>query len=52
MDEHILTEVSVVEIDLARAIAFVSDAAQGAIDTFIGIVRNNHSGKSVTGIYI
>ncbi len=50
MAEHILTEVSTVEIDIARAIAFVSDAAQGAIDTFIGTVRNNHSGKSVTGI--
>jgi len=48
--QNIFTEISRVEINPARAIEFVSDASQGAIDTFIGIVRNNHSGKKVTGI--
>ncbi|HRK98381.1 MAG: molybdenum cofactor biosynthesis protein MoaE [Alphaproteobacteria bacterium] len=50
MTEHILTEISTTVIDPAKAISFVSDPIQGAIDTFIGIVRNHHEGRNVTGI--
>ena len=32
------------------AVQHVMDASHGAIDTFVGTVRNHHEGKSVTGI--
>lgn len=35
---------------LEDAVQSVTDPAHGAIDTFIGTVRNTHEGKSVTGI--
>ncbi|HRC26832.1 MAG TPA: molybdenum cofactor biosynthesis protein MoaE, partial [Alphaproteobacteria bacterium] len=37
-------------IDLSAAQAFLSDPAHGAMDLFIGTVRDNHQGKAVTGI--
>jgi len=37
-------------IDVASALAFVSDPAHGAVNTFIGMVRENNLGKSVTGV--
>lgn len=37
-------------INIQDAVTYVSDPAHGAIDTFIGTVRNHHEGKSVTGI--
>lgn len=42
--------VSTDEIDIQTAVNAVTDAAHGAIDTFIGVVRNTHDGKDVTGI--
>jgi molybdopterin synthase catalytic subunit len=43
---HITTE----NIDINDIIARVSDPGHGAVDLFIGAVRNNHNGKEVTGI--
>lgn len=37
-------------LDFRAAQAFVSDPAYGAIDIFLGVVRNNHQGQAVTGI--
>lgn len=37
-------------LGLEEAVQSVIDMAHGAIDTFIGTVRNMHKGKSVTGI--
>ena len=37
-------------LSLQDAVAYVSDTGHGAIDTFIGTVRNTHEGKAVTGI--
>lgn len=42
--------VSTEPLDIETAVARVSSPSHGAIDTFIGIVRNNHQGKEVTGI--
>lgn len=38
------------KINIDDAIARVTRADHGAIDLFIGTVRNNHNGKEVTGI--
>lgn len=43
---HITTD----NIDINDVIARVSDPGHGAVDLFIGAVRNNHNGKEVTGI--
>lgn len=37
-------------LDLLKACAFVSDPAHGAIDLFVGMVRNHHEGQIVTGM--
>jgi molybdopterin synthase catalytic subunit len=37
-------------IDILKIIQMVQTDSHGAIDTFIGTVRNNHLGKAVTGI--
>ena len=42
--------VSADPLSLETAMQSVVDPAHGAIDTFIGTVRNMHEGKSVTGI--
>ncbi|MFA5593368.1 MAG: molybdenum cofactor biosynthesis protein MoaE [Micavibrio sp.] len=42
--------VDTAEIDIDEAIASVKSDNHGAIDLFIGTVRNNHDGKAVTGI--
>lgn len=46
----VYTHVTSEEIDIADAISRVKSADHGAIDLFIGTVRNNHNGKAVTGI--
>ncbi len=43
---HIATQ----DISVTDAIQRVSNPAHGAIDLFIGTVRNNHNGQDVTGI--
>ncbi len=46
----ILVRVTSDPIDLAPLVDFVRDDGHGAIDLFIGTVRNHHQGQSVTGI--
>ena len=37
-------------LDVSKACDAVADPANGAIDVFVGAVRNNHQGQAVTGI--
>lgn len=48
--DTIQTEISTHQLCLDAALKSISDPAHGAINTFIGTVRNTHEGKSVTGI--
>ena len=50
MSDAIYVGISEDKLDISAACAFVSDPAHGAIDTFIGVVRNHHEGQNVTGI--
>lgn len=50
MDKSIYIEISETPLNVQKACDLVTDPAHGAIDTFIGIVRNNHAGQDVTGI--
>lgn len=43
-------EIVATPIDIARAMRAVGDDAHGAIDLFVGTVRNEHLGRAVTGI--
>lgn len=46
----IYVRVTTDEINLADALAKVKNPDHGAIDFFVGLVRNNHNGKDVSGI--
>ncbi len=46
----IYVEVTDEKIDISKAAEKVCSANHGAIDLFIGTVRDNHNGKIVTGI--
>ncbi|MCB1537624.1 MAG: molybdenum cofactor biosynthesis protein MoaE [Rhodospirillales bacterium] len=37
-------------LDATPAFAFVSDASHGAIASFVGVVRNHHEGRAVSGM--
>lgn len=50
MSKAIHVEISERPLNIQKACDFVSDAAHGAINTFIGAVRNHHEGQKVTGI--
>ncbi len=50
MIQSIHTSVSSNFLNIQDAYDFVSDPAHGAVDVFIGAVRNHHEGKPVTGI--
>ena len=50
MERDIHVSISVDRLNPEQACEFVTDPANGAIDVFIGVVRNQHQGKSVTGI--
>ncbi len=43
-------EISSSALNIQDACDFVMDSAHGAIDTFIGVVRNHHEGNKVEGI--
>ncbi len=47
---NIYTEISTTPLNIQTACDFVMDEAHGAIDTFIGVVRNNHKGNVVEGM--
>jgi len=46
----ILVRLTSEPIDLSQLVDFVRDDCHGAIDVFIGTVRNHHKGNVVTGI--
>lgn len=48
--QDIHVSVTAESLSAEQACDFVSDPANGAIDVFIGVVRNHHQGQSVTGI--
>lgn len=50
MQDSILVSISAQPLDIAAAHSFAADPAHGAVDMFIGIVRDHHEGKNVTGI--
>ena len=50
MPHPIHASVSSRHLNIQDAYDFVSDPAHGAVDVFIGAVRNHHEGKPVTGI--
>ena len=50
MKKFIHVSVSVDPINIQDAYDFVEDPAHGAVDVFIGAVRNHHEGQSVEGI--
>lgn len=50
MSGLIHVEILEAPLDVFRACEIVADPAHGAIDTFIGVVRNRHEGQNVTGI--
>ncbi|MCE7887395.1 MAG: molybdenum cofactor biosynthesis protein MoaE [Alphaproteobacteria bacterium PRO2] len=50
MTASLYTNVSDDPLNIQEAYDFVSDPAHGAVDVFIGAVRNHHEGNPVTGI--
>lgn len=50
MSHKIFTDIREEELSIDKAINFVKDDKYGAIDSFLGIVRNNHNKREVTGI--
>jgi molybdopterin synthase catalytic subunit len=50
MSGPVHVEISNTPLSLEMASAFVADPAYGAIDVFIGAVRNHHEGRAVEGI--
>lgn len=50
MSGNIHTSISTNCINIQDAYDFVSDPAHGAVDVFIGAVRNHHEGNKVQGI--
>ncbi len=50
MKTTIKTLVSTDTLNIQEAYDFVSDPAHGAVDVFIGAVRNHHEGKNVQGM--
>lgn len=50
MNESIHVGVQTELLDIQDAYDFVTDPAHGAVDVFIGAVRNHHEGNSVQGI--
>ena len=47
---RIQCEVTEKPLDVNAGMQTVSDPAHGAVDTFLGVVRNTHDGHEVTGI--
>ena len=50
MDSSVHVSVSSVRLNIQDAYDFVTDPAHGAVDVFVGAVRNHHEGQSVSGI--
>ena len=50
MSDHVAVHIVREPPSLAVAMGAVSDPGHGAIDLFIGVVRDNHDGKDVSGM--
>ncbi len=50
MSASIHVSVSTDTLNIQNAYDFVTDPAHGAVDVFVGAVRNHHEGQSVQGI--
>lgn len=50
MNKSIHASISEKTLNIQSAYDFVTDPAHGAVDVFIGAVRNHHEGQSVQGI--
>jgi molybdopterin synthase catalytic subunit len=50
MSDSIDVSVSETAINIQDAYDFVTDPAHGAVDVFVGAVRNHHEGNTVVGI--
>lgn len=50
MPNSIHVSVSTKNLNIQEAYDFVSDPAHGAVDVFVGAVRNHHEGQGVSGI--
>ena len=50
MKNDIYVELTQDSIDINKAIRYVGGPDHGAVDVFIGMVRNQHNGRNVTGI--
>ncbi len=50
MNKSIHASVSTKALNIQDAYDFVTDPAHGAVDVFIGAVRNHHEGQSVQGM--
>jgi molybdopterin synthase catalytic subunit len=50
MSETIHASISTDFLNIPDAYDFVSDPAHGAVDVFVGVVRNHHEGSKVQGI--
>jgi len=50
MDESIFVSISTDSLSIQDAYNFVIDPTHGAVDLFVGAVRNHHEGKDVQGI--
>lgn len=50
MATDIFAEIKTTALDVQKAIEHVSFPSHGAIDLFVGVIRNNHEGQAVSGI--
>lgn len=50
MSKSIHVDISSTPLNIQDAYDFVSDPAHGAVDVFVGAVRNHHEGQDVQGI--
>lgn len=50
MSQSIHASISTNPLNIQDAYDFVADPAHGAVDVFVGAVRNNHEGRSVQGM--
>lgn len=50
MAGKIYVEITQAPIDMAAAYAFVADSAHGAVNSFVGVVRDKNLGRDVLGV--
>lgn len=48
--QAVTIEITRTPLDLTKAMATIADPAHGAVDLFVGTVRNHHEGRDVMGI--